>query len=43
MLNDEIIKGLEQVMETPHVKLYKAPETLVGYIDRSSGKAIVGY
>ena len=43
MLNDEIIKGLKQVMETPHVKLYKAPETLVGYIDRSSGKAIVGY
>ena len=30
-------------METPLVKLYKAPDTFVGYIDRSSGKAIVGY
>ena len=43
MLNDDIIKGLELVSETPLVKLYKAPDTLVGYIDRSSGKAIVGY
>jgi hypothetical protein len=43
MLNDDVIKGLELVSETPLVKLYKAPDTLVGYIDRSSGKAIVGY
>ena len=43
MLDDEIIKGLEVAMETSLVKLYKAPEALVGYIDRCSGKAIVGY
>ena len=43
MVNDEAISALECVHDGEFVKLYKAPETLVGYIDRSSGKAIVGY
>ena len=34
---------LDCIEETDFVKLYEAPEGLVGFIDRQSNKAIVGY
>jgi CheY-like chemotaxis protein len=43
MVNEELISSLESVHKGPFVNLYKAPETTVGYIDRSSSKAIVGF
>ncbi len=41
---DEVaVSSLECVREGKYTRLYKAPEGLEGYIDRSSNKAIVGY
>ena len=43
MLDEEKILSLECVHDGTFVKLFKAPETMIGYIDRSKGSAIVGY
>ena len=43
MINDELMSTLECVHDSQFVKVFKAPEGMVGYIDRSSNKAIVGY
>ena len=42
-VNEELISSLESVHKGTFVNLYKAPDTTVGYIDRSSSKAIVGF
>jgi hypothetical protein len=42
-VNEEAISVLECVQKGEYTRLYKAPEGLEGYIDRSSNKAIVGY
>ena len=42
-IDENLISGLECVHESAFVKVYKAPEGMVGYIDRSSNKAIVGF
>ena len=41
MVNESMIASLEPVHDGTFVKLYKAPEGMAGYIDRSSAKAIV--
>jgi hypothetical protein len=43
IVNEEAISVLECVQKGEYTRLYKAPEGLEGYIDRSSNKAIVGY
>jgi hypothetical protein len=43
MIDEEVVSKLETVSEGRYVKLYKAPEGLDAYIDRSSNEAIVGY
>ena len=42
-VDEEHVATFECVREGRYAKLYKAPEGLEGYIDRSSNKAIVGY
>ena len=42
-IDEEAISSLECVHFGAFVKLYKAPENILGYIDRNSGQAIVGY
>ena len=42
-VNEDAIAALECVHDGEFVKLYRAPEGLTGYIDRSTNKAIVGY
>ncbi len=42
-VDEEHIATFECVCEGRYAKLYKTPEGLEGYIDRSSNKAIVGY
>lgn len=42
-INESAISSLECVHDSEFVKLYKAPEGLVGFIDRASNKAILGY
>lgn len=42
-VDEEAISALECIREGRYARLYKAPEGLEGYIDRSSNKAIVGY
>ena len=42
-IDEAAISKLECLENGEFVKLYKAPEGLVGFIDRSSNKAIVGY
>ena len=42
-IDEAAISKLECIEDGPYVKLYKAPEGMVGFIDRSSNKAIVGY
>ena len=42
-IDEAAISKLECVEDGQYVKLYKAPEGMVGFIDRSSNKAIVGY
>lgn len=41
-IDEEAISGLECVYDGTYVKMYKAPESMTGFIDRSSNKAIVG-
>ena len=43
MVNESLLSSLEPVHDGAFVKLYKAPEGMTGYIDRSSSKAIVVY
>jgi hypothetical protein len=43
IVDEEAISKLECVKEGVYTRLYKAPDGLEGYIDRSSNKAIVGY
>ena len=43
MVDETMISALEPVHSGTYVKLYKAPESTRGYIDRSSGRAIVGF
>ena len=42
-VDEETISALECVQKGEYTRLYRAPEDLEGYIDRSSNKAIVGY
>ena len=42
-VDEDAISALECVHDGEFVKLYKAPDGLTGFIDRSTGKAIVGY
>ena len=42
IVDEEKIGALEAAYDGKYVKLYKAPEGMIGYIDRSSGKAVVG-
>ena len=42
IVDEKKIGALEAAYDGKYVKLYKAPEGMIGYIDRSSGKAIVG-
>ncbi len=42
-INESVISGLECVSSGRFAKLYRIPEELDAYIDRSSNKAIVGY
>ena len=43
MVNESLLCSLEPVHDGAFVKLYKAPEGMTGYINRSSSKAIVVY
>lgn len=42
-LDEKAIAAMECVHDGAYVKLYRAPEGLTGYIDRSSNEAIVGF
>ena len=42
-IDEVLLSKLECVCDGDFVKLYKAPEGMVGFIDRSSNKAIVGF
>ena len=41
-IDEDAISSLECVHNGTYVKMYKAPEAMIGFIDRSSNKAIVG-
>ena len=43
VIDEALISKLECVSDGEVVKRYKAPESMVGFIDRSSNKAIVGF
>ena len=43
LVDEDVINSLETVYSGEFVKVYKAPEGFVGYIDRASNKSIVGY
>ena len=43
MVNESLLNSLEPVHDGTFVKLYKAPEGMTGYIDRSSAEAVVVY
>jgi len=43
VMDEAAIASLDCAYDGEFVKLYKAPEGLVGYIDRSSNKSIIGY
>ena len=43
IVDEETISKLECIENGEYVKLYKAPEGLVGFIDRSTNKSIVGF
>ena len=43
LVDEKAISGLECARKGAYTILYKAPEGLEGYIDRSANKAIVGY
>ncbi len=42
-VDEKMISGLECVSKGEFTHIYKAPEGLEGYIDRSSNEAVVGY
>lgn len=42
-IDENAISRLECLEDGEFVKLYKAPDSMVGFIDRSSNKGIVGY
>ena len=42
-IDEDLLAGLECLHDGDFVKLYKAPETMMGFIDRSSNKAILGF
>ena len=42
-VDEAAISELECVYDGEYVKLYKAPEGLMGYIDRQSNKSIIGF
>ena len=43
IIDEETISTFECVEDNAFVKLYKAPEGLMGYIDRSSNESVVGF
>lgn len=43
MIDENLISTFECIHDGQFVKLYKAPESMIGYIDRSSNKAILGF
>ena len=43
MIDENEIASMECVHEGKYVRLYKAPEGMTGFIDRTSNKSIVGY
>ena len=43
IVDEDAISKLECVEDGQYVKLYKAPEGLVGFIDRSTNKSVIGY
>ena len=42
-IDEGLIKDLECMYDGKFVKLYKAPDTMIGFIDRSNNKAILGF
>ncbi len=42
-IDEDAIAGLECVSNGTYTRLYKAPEGMEGYIDRSSNEAVIGY
>lgn len=42
-IDEDALEGLECVARGEHTRLYKAPEGMEGYIDRSSNEAVVGF
>ena len=42
-VKEDEISSLECICKGEFTRLYKAPDSLEGYIDRSSNEAIVGY
>ncbi len=42
-IDEDAIAGLECVSKGTYTRLYKAPEGMEGYIDRSSNEAVIGY
>jgi len=42
-VDEEALSAFECIHDGEYVKLYKAPEGLVGYIDRLSNRSIIGY
>ena len=42
-IDENMISGFECLHDGEFVKLYKAPETMIGFIDRSNNKAILGF
>jgi hypothetical protein len=43
IIDEETISTFECIEDNSFVKLYKAPEGLMGYIDRSSNESVVGF
>jgi hypothetical protein len=43
IIDEGTISTFECVEDNAFVKLYKAPEGLMGYIDRSSNESIIGF
>ncbi len=43
IIDEETISTFECIEDNAFVKLYKAPEGLMGYIDRSSNESVVGF
>ena len=43
VVDEEAVSHLECIEDGEFVKLYRAPEGLLGFIDRSTNKSIIGY